>query len=111
MSTIAPDVVVEVPAHAKGPYLGVIYFVQSGPGGPVKIGWTYKLGAYARLRTLQVGNPVKLTLLAEFNGSEADEQALHLRFKALALRGEWFKYEEPLASYIAALPLRACPIY
>lgn len=44
-----------------------------------------------RLRSLQVGSPVPLTLLAHVLGSREKERYLHRRFAHLRSHGEWFE--------------------
>lgn len=77
---------------------GFVYFIGSGHGSPVKIGWA--ADPERRLCALQVGNPYKLTILARQTGTEKDERALHRQFKAHRLAGEWFEWHDELAAYI-----------
>jgi hypothetical protein len=70
---------------------GYVYFIGPALSGPVKIGSS---GAPARrLKSLQAGSPVPLALLAHFADPDAmsAEKALHRRFSALRLHGEWFQ--------------------
>lgn len=69
--------------------IGNVYFIQSVDGGCIKIGFT-KWAPECRLADLQVGSPVKLTLLASFRGSKADERVLHSYFREYHSHGEWF---------------------
>lgn len=76
--------------HEKTQNNGVIYFIQSGKGGPVKIGWS-SMSAESRLIELQCGNPQKLNLVKTIeNKTRSDECAMHKHFKHLHIRGEWF---------------------
>jgi len=68
----------------------VVYLVQSGEAGPVKIGTSTLGGLRRRLETLQVGNPAPLLLRAVFAGDRRDERELHRRFAAAHVGGEWF---------------------
>ncbi|MES2902705.1 MAG: GIY-YIG nuclease family protein [Pseudomonadota bacterium] len=73
----------------------VIYFIQSGDGGPVKIGFASNL--YARFHQLQSGNPVGLKIIGARPGDRVMEARYHVRFQKHRLRGEWF---EPCAAVI-----------
>lgn len=70
----------------------------------VKIGWTSQLGA--RLYRFQHGLPEKLRVYHAFPEATQDfEKKLLMRFKALRLRGEWFRLADELEAWIAA----GCP--
>jgi hypothetical protein len=56
---------------------------------PVKIGFTDK-SVKSRLESLQTGNPYKLVVLFEFNGTYALERAIHRRLACHRANGEWF---------------------
>lgn len=77
---------------------GRIYFVESGVGGPIKIG--YAANPATRVMELQCGNPAKLYLLAIARGTIRDEGALHKRFAATHVSGEWFAPCEELWALI-----------
>lgn len=81
----------------------LIYFVQAGNGGPIKIGRTSLVVRY-RVRELQIGCPYELLLLATMPGGLAKERALHARFRGDRLRGEWFRPSPELLGLIATLP-------
>jgi hypothetical protein len=81
--------------------MGVVYFVQSVLGGPVKIG--FAVNANARVHALQLGSPIRLRLLAVEPGGRVDEHRLHKRFAVLALGREWFRPEPDLIDYIKTL--------
>jgi hypothetical protein len=59
----------------------MIYFVQAGEGGPIKIGHT-STGLQARLSGLQIGNPILLTCIGVMDGTVQDEHAVHAQFRA-----------------------------
>ena len=71
------------------PSIGRIYFIQSGTGGPTKIGFT-KRAVRERLSALQIGNPHRLHLAAYTFGSPALEREIHGMFRPFRLGGEWF---------------------
>lgn len=83
-------------ANPKRPS-GTIYAI--GYGDKVKIGWTSGLARY-RLDSLQTGCPENLDLLVSRPGSRADERALHRKFAAHHIRGEWFRIEGPVGEWI-----------
>ncbi len=67
-----------------------VYLIRAGEHGPVKIGHTDNLPS--RLSKMQIDNHERLTVLRIFAGAEAEEAALHLRFDANWLHGEWFSF-------------------
>lgn len=87
----------------RGSAMMVIYFIQIGEDGPVKIGLTTNV--LHRLSGLQTSSPFTLNILAMEKGSLWREKQLHSQFKKAHIRGEWFDYSNPeLCAYIAALP-------
>ena len=87
----------EAPAYrptATTPKASLVYYLRFGDR--VKIGYTTNLPA--RLRTLPHDE-----VLATEPGSIQDERARHAAFADLRVTGEWFRFEEPLVSHIAAL--------
>src|SRR5262245_22713408 len=81
---------------------GLIYFVQSTIGGPIKIGFSASLAV--RLDTFQLGCPFRLEVLCTMPGTLADEATLHRRFRTATIRGEWFDPAAPdLVALVAAL--------
>ncbi len=68
----------------------MIYFIESAVVGLIKIGYTGKDDAKARLRELQTGCPVALRVLCSCPGSPQTEKRLHDRFKDSRVNGEWF---------------------
>ena len=75
-------------ANSRYPRGERVYFIQAS-GGLIKIGCTRDLRKrWANLRTLI---PVDLTLLGSIPGYRDIEHALHVRFEASRVHGEWFK--------------------
>jgi hypothetical protein len=70
-----------------------VYFIESGWGGPVKIGSAEN--PLRRLEQLQTGNPTELHLLATVDFETTTEAEVHCRFRQDRLSGEWF-YPSPL---------------
>lgn len=67
----------------------VVYFLQSRPSGPIKIGTTTDLGR--RMATLRAGLPITSELLCTLTGSRELESHFHETFKEHRLEGEWFE--------------------
>lgn len=78
-----------------------LYFIQSVVGGPIKIG--YGANVNARLVAHQIGSPFRLRLLASIDGTRSDECALHKRFDAAHVHGEWFWPTDELCAYLATI--------
>lgn len=83
----------------------MIYFIQSGEDGPVKIGFTNG-NPLNRLRSLQIGSHQELFLRAVVSGDEAAEAKLHRRFAKQRVRGEWFR---PVPSLVKLIEKHAPP--
>ena len=80
---------------------GWIYFIQStSPGNPIKIG--YAGNTEGRLRQLRTGHPGRLTLLARFPGTRAQEKKLHRQFRPNRIFGEWFHPVPELLELVSA---------
>lgn len=79
----------------------LLYFIQAGEGGPVKIGATRNVEA--RLRDMQTGNAHDLIVLGAIAGvSSRDEKRVHARFEEHHIRGEWFRPHPELLQFIEA---------
>lgn len=81
------------------PHPGFVYAI--GNSEVVKIGWSSKhpRAGNGRLAQLQTASHLPLGLLGVIAGTQADEHALHLRFAAYRLRGEWFKAMPEIVEY------------
>lgn len=80
-----------------------VYFVQAGPGGPVKIGKADNVEK--RVIGLQTGCPDRLEVLGviECDDARAREKQLHERFSSLRIdRSEWFRWSPAIAYTISA---------
>lgn len=79
-----------------------VYVVQGIDGGPIKIGRTRDVAS--RVSSLQTACPFELRVLhfIEHENAAFLESALHQRFAAARLHGEWFDPEEPaVAEWLA----------
>lgn len=77
-----------------------IYFIEEESSNNIKIGIS-AMHPKTRLSGLQVGNPRKLALVGLTKGTVEDEAALHTRFVAHRIRGEWFRDNPELRALIA----------
>lgn len=85
------------PLHAAQEY---VYFLAAGPY--IKIGKASG-GPSSRIRELQTGCPFDIRLVAFVEGGVKEEFALHRRFSAYRVRGEWFRNEGELSEHVEAL--------
>lgn len=86
----------------------VVYFIGAYRG-LVKIGVAKDV--QARLRALQTGSGVQLTLLATVPGSYALERHYHDRFALCRRHGEWFERHPSLMAEIKRLKSLDLPPY
>ena len=77
----------------------MIYFIQAGLNGPVKIGHT-NIEVRKRFNGLQIGNHEQLYLLRLENGYLDREEYLHRMFFSTLVRGEWYRNGDHLMNYI-----------
>lgn len=82
-----------------------VYFIQQGDDGPVKIGTA--VDPLERLRQLQPGNPVPLTIRYVVPGDHFVERALHRHFADFRLMGEWFDMAPAVLAWAAEMETRA----
>jgi hypothetical protein len=69
---------------------GVVYFIQEGPSGAIKIGWS-RHPVSIRLRQLQTGNSAELILLGFVCDCDKSEEIVwRRRFWEFRKRNEWF---------------------
>lgn len=83
-----------------------VYFIRAGTDGPVKIGLA--TDPLRRLGALQTAHSELLRLIRVLDGGATVEKALHARFAALRMSGEWFGFaSEMIANDLgfADLPL------
>lgn len=78
----------------------MIYFIQAGENGPIKIGESEN--PKERLNQLQTANPYKLELLWVFNDgdSEWNEAKVQAIFDHELIKGEWFRPSRELLKFI-----------
>lgn len=76
----------------------MIYFIQQGSFGPIKIGYSKDPGE--RHANLQTAHHARLRLLGFIEGGQSDERRLHEKFSAHRIRREWFAPSQDLVDYI-----------
>ena len=82
----------------------MIYFVQMGLNGPIKIGQTKEINR--RIQHLQNGNPYKLFLLATLPGGKEEERIWLTKCRKFKIKGEWIKPSFHVLDEILKLPSR-----
>lgn len=76
----------------------MIYFVQSGEKGPIKIGKAND--PYKRLISLQTSSSETLTILGLMDGDIKEGKDIHAKFYDCKIKGEWFKPSKDLIEFI-----------
>jgi len=79
----------------------MVYFVQSGNAGPIKIGYASTMALLtSRLLGLQSSNPEPIQCLGFMEGARQDEYRTQASFSQYHIHGEWFRANDTLLSYI-----------
>jgi hypothetical protein len=76
----------------------MIYFIQDGDDGPIKIGYSDDVAR--RVRDLSTSTHNKLQILLVISGEREQEDQLHERFGFAHKRGDWFWPVKDLLSFI-----------
>lgn len=79
----------------------MIYFVQAGENGPIKIGHANRV--HLRIDSLQTGCPDELILIRAVDLNHETEWDMHRLFKNSHIRGEWYKRTDKLLGFIENL--------
>lgn len=77
----------------------MIYFIQAGNNGPIKIGQTDN-NIEERIKQLQIGCPYELRLLWLHKSDHYKEQEIHKEFSSERIRGEWFHPSRKIFDFI-----------
>ena len=85
----------------------MIYFIQQGRDGEIKIGVTSSDNIKGRLKSLQTSSPKKLYVLATMEGDASGEAQLHEKFLGCRLKGEWFAPTKTLLSFLETIKVPA----
>jgi hypothetical protein len=84
-------------ASVKGEGHGVVYFIEHGKTGPIKIGFTADRDPMPRLRQLQTGSPENLQVLGTVEAYASIERKLHTLLAPHIIRGEWFERDAAIS--------------
>lgn len=76
-----------------------VYFIQSGEGGPIKIGQS--VSVKSRFLSFRTASGTDLRLLGTIAPGGPTEADLHSRFACFRIRGEWFTPDDELIRFIA----------
>lgn len=76
----------------------MIYFIQHGASGPVKIGYSRKPAK--RISAIAIACPDPIAILGVVEGSHSLEQRMHKALRAHRHRGEWFRPDEAVLTFI-----------
>lgn len=87
------------PPRKRGP--GYVYFLSCGEF--IKIGYSADTQARHRVKSIQVSSPHEVRLLCVIEGGRKAEAKLLARFHHLRHRGEWFRAEPELLTFIDQL--------
>jgi hypothetical protein len=77
----------------------MIYFLQSEPGGNVKIGTTTCLTR--RRQELEQEHKAIFSVIGVIDGGYAEEHALHLKFARFHIEGEFFRWHPALDDFVS----------
>lgn len=86
-----------------------IYFIEMEGHDFIKIGKARDIEK--RAKTLQIGTPYKINVLAKFYTFQQVEKCLHDLFSEYNERGEWFRKNPELLFLIEAIKSKHVPIY
>jgi hypothetical protein len=76
----------------------VIYFIEAGDSGDIKIGYSGTHGGVEeRRKSHQTGNPKPLNVLKVIEGTRRGETTIHKALSGCRLEGEWFERGPALA--------------
>ncbi len=79
----------------------MIYFVQEGGSGLVKIGWAKSLESFlCKFQSSKSWMAYEPKVLKTMEGTKDDEEILHRKFNHLWSRAEWFRLGEDLLAFI-----------
>jgi hypothetical protein len=82
----------------------MIYIVQVGQNGPVKIGRTKN--PMSRIKDLQVMHFEQLRIIRLFWGESLEEHHLHSLFLPYRIRGEWYNYHPIMMGDVGLVPIK-----
>lgn len=77
----------------------MIYFIQAGENGPIKIGMA--LDVYRRLAELQTGHYERLRIIGLIDGERAQEKLTHSALANFRLNKEWFSAAPEVLEFVS----------
>lgn len=86
----------------------MIYFIQRGEDGPIKIGVSANI--IDRFNSLQTAQDERLRIVGIMKGGFSQERQIHAWFKHLQVRGEWYAATPELRDYIYTSSLIKGPV-
>jgi hypothetical protein len=81
-----------------------LYFIQSGTGGPIKIGYTKQLAT--RLKAIHRINAGSIRFLGAISGTRTDEKRFHQKYAPDRLHGEWFRLSPDLLLFLCGAGMK-----
>lgn len=81
-----------------------LYFIQSGTGGPVKIGYTKQLAT--RLKAIHKMNGGSVRFLGALAGTLEDEKRFHEKYASDRLHGEWFRLSPEILLFLCGAGMK-----
>lgn len=81
----------------------MIYVIQAGTNGPIKIG--YAIDPKRRIRQLQTASSEALSLIKVFPGDKIVENRIHTDLRQFRKRGEWFDVSDDVFAYLRRFDL------
>lgn len=81
-----------------------LYFIQSGTGGPVKIGYTKQLAT--RLKAIHKLNGGSVRFLGALVGTREDEKRFHEKYAGDRLHGEWFRLSPEILLFLCGVGMK-----
>ena len=91
---------IRVDSYKSEKHGGALYAVAESPTLEyVKIGFATNIKK--RIDSLQVGNIRDLVLIGSCEGSRDDEKHIHYELQNHRVRGEWFKFNDPVKDALA----------
>lgn len=81
----------------------LLYFVQTGESGPIKIGISTLANMKSRVTSLQTSNAEKINVLAVLIVANPQylEENLHNHLSEHRMNGEWFRPDDRILSFVA----------
>lgn len=79
----------------------MLYAIQAGPGGAIKIGFSGRPDQ--RIKEIAISCPQEIQPLGVQAGSQQEERGIHAALASHRIRGEWFAPDQPVLDFVATL--------